>query len=238
MWLFNGPKSRKTISASTHSRFRYKTIWNWVKRRSTIRVDRCQFDSSFMNFLFFSRVFSGSLPPSPADSGVSDVDSSSSGGQTCSDELKARLGLPSHCPPQNHVPPGPFLNPNYYHNSPPLRNIWSNRSVTCKYPMHFVFLLYQANLNSHKFDDGDDCTFVRRVSELEMRKQNMRESHQTQLLILLNFIYLIYSWTVYIRILGMTHRRWCDMYSILSPQVLKRISLSIIIPRSDQRHRS
>ncbi|XP_055603861.1 mucin-12-like [Uranotaenia lowii] len=37
----------------------------------------------------------GSLPPSPADSGVSDVDSSSSGGQpACSDELKARLGIP------------------------------------------------------------------------------------------------------------------------------------------------
>uniref|UniRef100_A0A182V9G3 Uncharacterized protein n=1 Tax=Anopheles merus TaxID=30066 RepID=A0A182V9G3_ANOME len=37
-----------------------------------------------------------SLPPSPADSGVSDVDSSSSGGQpACSDELKARLGIPT-----------------------------------------------------------------------------------------------------------------------------------------------
>ncbi|KAK6636946.1 hypothetical protein RUM43_010610 [Polyplax serrata] len=33
---------------------------------------------------------SGSLPPSPADSGVSDVDSSSSG-HTSNDELKARL---------------------------------------------------------------------------------------------------------------------------------------------------
>lgn len=35
-------------------------------------------------------LFSGSLPPSPADSGVSDVDSSSSG-HTSNDELKARL---------------------------------------------------------------------------------------------------------------------------------------------------
>jgi hypothetical protein len=34
----------------------------------------------------------GSLPPSPADSGVSDVDSSSSG-HTSNDELKARLQL-------------------------------------------------------------------------------------------------------------------------------------------------
>ena len=34
--------------------------------------------------------FAGSLPPSPADSGVSDVDSSSSG-HTSNDETKARL---------------------------------------------------------------------------------------------------------------------------------------------------
>ena len=34
----------------------------------------------------------GSLPPSPADSGVSDVDSSSSG-HASNDELKARLQL-------------------------------------------------------------------------------------------------------------------------------------------------
>jgi hypothetical protein len=39
----------------------------------------------------------GSLPPSPADSGVSDVDSSSSG-HTSNDELKARLQLtPGQC---------------------------------------------------------------------------------------------------------------------------------------------
>lgn len=90
-----------------------------------------------------SSTSTGSLPPSPADSGVSDVDSSSSGGQPCSEELKARLGLPLHCPPQSvtgvgggtaaggggHVPAGTFLNPNFYHNSPPLRNIWTNRNV-------------------------------------------------------------------------------------------------------------
>lgn len=35
-------------------------------------------------------LFAGSLPPSPADSGVSDVDSSSSG-HTSNDELRARL---------------------------------------------------------------------------------------------------------------------------------------------------
>lgn len=73
----------------------------------------------------------GSLPPSPADSGVSDVDSSSSGGQPCSEELKARLGLPPHVGPQN-VSSGPFLNPNYYHNPTHLRNIWSNRNVQRK----------------------------------------------------------------------------------------------------------
>ncbi|XP_067647469.1 ecdysone-induced protein 74EF isoform X1 [Eurosta solidaginis] len=71
----------------------------------------------------------GSFPPSPADSGVSDVDSSSSGGQPCSDEIKARLGLPTHCHPHaSHIPSGTFLHPNLYQNSASLRNIW-NRSV-------------------------------------------------------------------------------------------------------------
>ncbi|XP_017471805.1 PREDICTED: ecdysone-induced protein 74EF-like [Rhagoletis zephyria] len=71
----------------------------------------------------------GSFPPSPADSGVSDVDSSSSGGQPCSDEIKARLGIPAHCHPHaSHVTSGTFLHPNLYQNSASLRNIW-NRSV-------------------------------------------------------------------------------------------------------------
>uniref|UniRef100_A0A1A9VML8 ETS domain-containing protein n=1 Tax=Glossina austeni TaxID=7395 RepID=A0A1A9VML8_GLOAU len=71
----------------------------------------------------------GSFPPSPADSGVSDVDSSSSGGQPCSDELKARLGLAPHCTTHNpHLPSGTFLHPNLYQNSNSLRNIW-NRGV-------------------------------------------------------------------------------------------------------------
>ncbi|XP_012157665.1 ecdysone-induced protein 74EF isoform X2 [Ceratitis capitata] len=71
----------------------------------------------------------GSFPPSPADSGVSDVDSSSSGGQPCSDEIKARLGISAHCHPHSsHIPTGTFLHPNLYQNSASLRNIW-NRSV-------------------------------------------------------------------------------------------------------------
>ncbi|ERL85046.1 hypothetical protein D910_02469, partial [Dendroctonus ponderosae] len=45
-------------------------------------------------FIFFVK---GSLPPSPADSGVSDVDSSSSG-HTSTDELKARLQPSIHSP--------------------------------------------------------------------------------------------------------------------------------------------
>lgn len=152
MWLFNGSKSRKTIkkfvvsdSLSLLMQKKIEIGSSGGERYLTMRRQMPQYESSFMNFLFplsLSCVFSGSLPPSPADSGVSDVDSSSSGGQTCSDELKARLGLPSHCPPQNHVPPGPFLNPNYYHNSPPLRNIWSNRSVTCKYSRLFFRLFF------------------------------------------------------------------------------------------------
>ena len=152
--------------------------------------------------MFFLPFKTGSLPPSPADSGVSDVDSSSSGGQpACSDELKARLGIPlssnqqqqqqqnqngtsgsssssllvgsggggGGLPPLNpasssptsggslpssvalsaaaaavtqqhlqqqaqaHLPPGTFLRPNFYHHSsPPLRNIWNQRTVPRK----------------------------------------------------------------------------------------------------------
>ncbi|XP_037943328.1 ecdysone-induced protein 74EF isoform X3 [Teleopsis dalmanni] len=77
----------------------------------------------------YNTATTGSFPPSPADSGVSDVDSSSSGGQPCSDEVKARLGLPPHCPPHStHMASGTFLHPNLYQNSSSLRNIW-NRSV-------------------------------------------------------------------------------------------------------------
>jgi len=56
---------------------------------------------SFINLLpsvpssvccYMYSLVAGSLPPSPADSGVSDVDSSSSG-HTSNDELKARLQL-------------------------------------------------------------------------------------------------------------------------------------------------
>lgn len=95
----------------------------------------------------------GSLPPSPADSGVSDVDSSSSGGQpACSEELKARLTMPPHCSTggsstsggqtngstnAGHLPHGTFLHPNFYHNSPPLRSLWNSRSVSCKWKRCF-----------------------------------------------------------------------------------------------------
>lgn len=61
---------------------------------------------------------SGSLPPSPADSGVSDVDSSSSG-HASTDELKARLqppGLGPHSPLGYPVNQQQFLAP--YHYSP------------------------------------------------------------------------------------------------------------------------
>ncbi|XP_056632937.1 ecdysone-induced protein 74EF isoform X1 [Diorhabda sublineata] len=49
----------------------------------------------------------GSLPPSPADSGVSDVDSSSSG-HTSTDELKARLQPSIHSPVGTLFPRHPF----------------------------------------------------------------------------------------------------------------------------------
>lgn len=53
-----------------------------------------------ISFLMCFRIVSGSLPPSPADSGVSDVDSSSSG-HTSTDELKARLQPSIHSPVGN-----------------------------------------------------------------------------------------------------------------------------------------
>lgn len=58
----------------------------------------------------------GSLPPSPADSGVSDVDSSSSG-HTSTDELKARLQPPAlgpHSPLGYHHNQSQFLTPYHY----------------------------------------------------------------------------------------------------------------------------
>lgn len=93
-------------------------------------VERCTNIDTYICFSIYLHLV-GSLPPSPADSGVSDVDSSSSGGQPCSEELKARLGLQPHVAPQ--TVPGPFLNPNYYHNPTQLRNIWNNRNVQCEY---------------------------------------------------------------------------------------------------------
>lgn len=120
------------------------------------------------NWFFISNVFSllgvlsGSLPPSPADSGVSDVDSSSSGnGQPiCSDEIKARLGLsgttatPNSGQQQTQLPPPPgtFLHPNFYHQTAPLRNLWNNRNVSCKYLCIFylVFRLLKKSANHLK----------------------------------------------------------------------------------------
>ncbi|XP_049297705.1 ecdysone-induced protein 74EF isoform X2 [Anopheles funestus] len=191
----------------------------------------------------YSTSSTGSLPPSPADSGVSDVDSSSSGGQpACSDELKARLGIPTSStgpvsntgqpshphqqqqqqqhqqqqqasqqqqhhqqhhqqpPPQHqhpqsqplavhpnggtgspnggttslssssalsqvaaaavaaaatqqhlqqqaaHLQSGTFLRPNFYHhNSPPLRNIWNQRSVPLSDNYHYLHSMNSPN---------------------------------------------------------------------------------------------
>lgn len=59
-------------------------------------------------FLFRFSVL-GSLPPSPADSGVSDVDSSSSG-HASTDELKARLQPSIHSPVGNLFSRHPALN--------------------------------------------------------------------------------------------------------------------------------
>nr|CAD7416941.1 unnamed protein product [Timema poppensis] len=57
----------------------------------------------------------GSLPPSPADSGVSDVDSSSSG-HTSNDELKARLQpTPVTRTPESPHHPGGYQHPHPVH---------------------------------------------------------------------------------------------------------------------------
>ncbi|XP_072390594.1 uncharacterized protein Eip74EF isoform X1 [Diabrotica undecimpunctata] len=60
----------------------------------------------------------GSLPPSPADSGVSDVDSSSSG-HTSTDELKARLQPSIHSPVGTLFPRHPFSWNNTHHGQRP-----------------------------------------------------------------------------------------------------------------------
>ncbi|KAK9498795.1 hypothetical protein O3M35_003352 [Rhynocoris fuscipes] len=100
-----------------------------------------------MNYINLICFLTGSLPPSPADSGVSDVDSSSSG-HTSNDELRARLQPPQHPyyqphqqPPQQTTgplapvpsattlyPPAHFLSP-YYQQ--PQHTPYSNRN--CKY---------------------------------------------------------------------------------------------------------
>lgn len=63
---------------------------------------------------------SGSLPPSPADSGVSDVDSSSSG-HTSTDELKARLQPSIHSPVGNIFSRHPlsWSSPSHHSQRPP-----------------------------------------------------------------------------------------------------------------------
>ncbi|XP_063702176.1 ecdysone-induced protein 74EF-like isoform X4 [Culicoides brevitarsis] len=121
----------------------------------------------------YSTSSTGSLPPSPADSGVSDVDSSSSGGQPCSEELKARLSMPPHAgggtqgapssqqqtnggsiangnsSNNGHLPHGTFLHPNFYHNSQPsaLNRLWNrgNLSLPDNYYPHLMQSGYQSS---------------------------------------------------------------------------------------------
>ncbi|XP_031333759.1 ecdysone-induced protein 74EF-like [Photinus pyralis] len=64
----------------------------------------------------YTTTTTGSLPPSPADSGVSDVDSSSSG-HASTDELKSRLQPPGLGPhsPLGFPPNQQFLAPYHYH---------------------------------------------------------------------------------------------------------------------------
>lgn len=66
------------------------------------------------------KFFAGSLPPSPADSGVSDVDSSSSG-HTSTDELKARLQPSIQSPVGNLFPRHPlsWSSPSHHTQRPP-----------------------------------------------------------------------------------------------------------------------
>ncbi|KAL3278169.1 hypothetical protein HHI36_013510, partial [Cryptolaemus montrouzieri] len=72
----------------------------------------------------------GSLPPSPADSGVSDVDSSSSG-HTSTDELKSRLQ------PSLHSPVGNFLSRHHLSWTP------SAHHHTQRAPNHIPQQFYQ-----------------------------------------------------------------------------------------------
>lgn len=110
----------------------------------------------------YSSSSTGSLPPSPADSGVSDVDSSSSGnGQPiCSDEIKARLGLsgiastPNQTGQQQLPPPTPgtFLHPNFYSQAP-LRNLWNNRNASIP-ENYYLHNLSNSNTSSNGYSSN------------------------------------------------------------------------------------
>lgn len=149
------PSQRPSRSSfNTSSLSRSCPHWNPKIPPNILTVSQLVFWSWFsrLNSWCFSLLLPGSLPPSPADSGVSDVDSSSSGnGQPiCSDEIKARLGLSGTTATPNNSgqqqtqlpppPPGTFLHPNFYHQTAPLRNLWSNRNVSRKFYISCKFL--------------------------------------------------------------------------------------------------
>lgn len=84
MWFEEHHRSSQNFLHNIRASFRTSTatlpVWHAYKDVS------CKTPWSDSVFV----IVPGSLPPSPADSGVSDVDSSSSG-HTSNDELKARL---------------------------------------------------------------------------------------------------------------------------------------------------
>lgn len=100
------------------------------------------------------------LPPGSAggDGGLPSLNSSSSP-TSCPTSLSSSVALSAAAAAaaatqqhlqqqaQAHLPPGTFLRPNFYHhNSPPLRNIWNQRSVPRKYSLLHLSQLTTADV--------------------------------------------------------------------------------------------
>ncbi|CAB0012788.1 unnamed protein product [Nesidiocoris tenuis] len=118
-----------------------------VKKKGCRRFPRAPDDLKINLFLFCRQTIivylknkKRSLPPSPADSGVSDVDSSSSG-HTSNDELRARLAPPHPYYPHSATTAPTSVNP--CRRSPDAGTTATQASMGSLYPAaHFLSPYY------------------------------------------------------------------------------------------------